>query len=136
MKYYLDTAIWMDLYEDRKGYKKEPLGHFALKLFSLIRTNKHKMVISDLLIHELELNYSLDKIRGMVKPFEDLIEKLVVTTEQRDEAEKIARERNVPRADATHAILARDNKLILITRDKHFKQLEDVSKHYKPEDII
>jgi len=36
--------------------------------------------------------------------------------------------RNVPRGDALHAIIARDHKLILITRDNHFKKLEDISK--------
>lgn len=135
-KYYLDTSIWMDIYEDRKGYNQEPLGDYALKLFSLIKTKKNKLIITDLLIKELEMNYSMEEINGMIKPFEDLIEKVIATRKQRDEAEKIAEERNIPKGDALHAIIARDNNVILVTRDRHFRKLEDISKHYKPEDII
>lgn len=39
-KYYVDTSVWIDLYEDRKGYNKEPLGDFALKLFSYIKAKE------------------------------------------------------------------------------------------------
>jgi predicted nucleic acid-binding protein len=135
-KYYVDTSIWIDLYEDRKGFNKEPLGEFALKLFSLIRAKKNRLIITDLLIRELEMNYSLEEINGMVKPFENIIEKIIVTKEQHDEAKKIAEERNIPPGDVLHAIIARDYDLILITRDKHFRKLQDISKHYRPEDII
>jgi predicted nucleic acid-binding protein len=126
----------MDIYEDRKGYAQEPLGDFALKLFALIRNKKSKLVISDLLIIELELNYSIAEINGMMNPFKDIIEKIIAKKEQRDEAKRIGEERNVPKGDALHAILARDYNLILVTRDNHFRELEDISEHRKPEDII
>lgn len=135
-KYYLDTSIWIDLYEDRRGYNKEPLGDYALKLISLIKAKKCPLIITDLLIKELEMNYSVEEINGMMKPFENIIEKITTTKKQRDEAEKIAKERKIPRGDALHAILARDHDLILATRDKHFRELEDISKHHKPEDFI
>jgi len=110
-KYYCDSSIWIDLYEDRKGYNHEPLGDFAWKLFALIKAKKNKLIISDLLIRELEMNYSGEEINGMMKPFESLIEKIIATKEQRDEAERIAEERNVPKGDALHAVLARDYNL-------------------------
>ncbi len=135
-KYYLDTSIWMDVYENRKGFNNEPLGEFAWKLLSLIKAKKEKLIISDLLIIELEMNYSIEKINGMIKIFEDVIEKIIVTAKQRDEAKRIAKERNLPPGDVLHAILARDSKLILITRDTHFKKLEDISRSYKPEELI
>jgi len=135
-KYYIDTSIWIDLYENRKGYNDEPLGDFALKLFSLIKAKKDKLIITDLLIKELEMGYSLEEINGMVKPFEEIIEKVIATTEQRDESKKIAEERGLPPGDVLHAVIARDHNLILITRDKHFRQLKDITKNYKPEDII
>lgn len=135
-KYYVDTSIWIDLLEDRKGYNDEPLGSYALKLFALIKAKNHKMIVSDILIRELESNYSVEQINGMVLPFRKVMEKVFVTREQRDEAKKIAEERNLPPGDVLHAIVARDNNLIVITRDKHFKELEDITKHYKPEEII
>lgn len=135
-KYYVDTSIWIDLVEDRKGYNNEPLGDYALKLFAMIKAKKHKIVITDLLIEELESNYSLEAINGMMLPFQKIMEKVIVTKEQRDEAKRIAEERNLPPGDVLHAIVARDNNFIMITRDKHFKELEDIAKYYKPEEII
>ncbi len=135
-KYYVDTSIWMDLVEDRKGYNNEPLGSYALKLFAMIKAKKHKMVVSDLLVRELESKYSMEEINGMMLPFQKIMEKVFVTTEQRDEAKKIAKERNLPPGDVLHAIIARDNNYIMITRDKHFRDLLDITKHSKPEEII
>ncbi len=135
-KYYIDTSIWIDLYEDRKGYNKEHLGEFALKLFGLIKAKKNRLIITDLLIIELEMNYSMEEINGMIKPFEDIVEKIIITPKQRNEAKRIGEERSLPPGDVLHAIIARDNHAILVTRDNHFRKLEDVSKHYKPEDII
>lgn len=40
------------------------------------------------------------------------------------------------KVNALHAIVARDNGLILITRDNHFRVLQDISKYYKPEELI
>lgn len=135
-KYYLDTSVWIDLYEDRIGYNKEPLGDFAWRLLSLIKINKNKLIITDILIKELEINYSLEEINGMLKLFEEITEKIIVTKQQRDEANKIAEERNIPSGDALHAILTRDHNLILITRDNHFRKLHDICKSYKPEELI
>jgi len=135
-KYLIDTSIWVDLYEDRKGYQDEPLSDFAFKLFTIIKAKQNKIVITDLTIRELEMNYSIAEINGMMKPFEAILDKLVASKEQRDEAKKIAEERNVPKGDALHAILARDNKFILVTRDKHFRQLTDILEHHKPEELI
>jgi len=72
----------------------------------------------------------------MILPFQRIIEKLFVRKDQRDEAMKISKERNLPPGDVLHAIIARDHKLIMITRDKHFKELEDITIHYKPEELI
>ena len=135
-KYLIDTSIWIDFYEDRKGYIGEPLGDFAFKLFAMIKAKQNKIVITDLIIRELEMNYSIPEINGMMKPFEAILDKLVASKEQRDEAKKIAEERKIPKGDVLHAIIARDNKFILIARDKHFRQLTDISKHHKPEGII
>lgn len=72
----------------------------------------------------------------MIKPFENIIERVFVIKKQKDEAKIIAKERNLPPGDVLHSILARDNNLILITRDKHFNELTDISRSYKPEEII
>lgn len=134
--FYIDTSIWIDLYENRTGYNGEPLGDYALKLFALIKLKKVTLFISDMLVRELEGYYSLAEINGMMKPFENIIQKIITTEEQRIEARKISEKRNIPPGDVLHAIIARDNNLILITRDNDFRQLMDISEYYKPEDII
>ena len=134
-KYLIDTSIWVDLYEDRKGFKNEPLGDYALNLLVIIKAKGSKIVVTDILIRELEANYSIEEINGMFKPFENQTEKIISTKEQREEAKKIALEKDIPPGDALHAIIARDNNLIIITRDRHFKQIEYISPHYKPEEI-
>jgi len=136
LKYYLDTSIWMDLYEDRRGYNNEPLGEFALKLVSFIKVKSLKLILTDLLIQELEANYSIEEINGMFKPFEKIIEKVIINPQQREEAKQIALKRNFPPGDVLHAIIARDTKAVLVTRDKHFNQLVDISKYYRPEELI
>lgn len=135
-KYYLDASIWVDLYDGRVGYFGEQLGRFAgLLLYSLLR-NKHKLVITDVLISELETVYSLEEINGMFKPFEGILERFTATKVQRDESNRIATMRALPPGDALHAIIARDHNLILVTRDNHFRMLKDICKCFKPEDLI
>ena len=134
-KFYIDTSIWIDIYEDRKGYNQEPLGDFALRLFSLIKAKEHKLIITDILIKELECYYSREEINGMMKPFEAIIEKIISTAEQRQKARQIAERRNLPLGDVLHALIACDHKLILVTRDNDFRKLEDICPHFKPEDF-
>ncbi len=137
MKYYVDTSIWIDVYEDRKGYGEEPLGNYALKFLAVLKAKGERLVISDILITELECFYSIAEIKGMMKPFESIIEKVISTKIQRKEAKRIAHERNIPEGDVLHAILARDHKIILITRDNDFRKLKDIIPYYdKPEELI
>jgi len=135
-EYIIDTSIWVDLYEDRKDYNNEPLGNYAFKLLVKIKAKESAIVLTDFLIRELETIYSVAEINGMFKPFEKIIKKIIATEKQWEEAKKIAKERDVPAGDALHAIVARDNDLILVTRDRHFRKLEDISKHHKPEELI
>ena len=124
------------MYENRIGFNQEHLGDFAWKLLSIVKMKKETLVISDILIRELEMNYSIEEINGMMKLFEDNLENITTTRNQRDEAKQIAAERNLPPGDVLHAIIARDHNLILITRNNHFKELVDISQHHKPEELI
>ena len=135
-EYIIDTSIWVDLYEDRKDYNNEPLGNYAFKLLVKIKAKESAIVLTDFLIRELETIYSVAEINGMFKPFDKIIKKIIATEKQWEEAKKIAKERDVPAGDALHVIIARDNNFILVTRDRHFRELEDISKHYKPEELI
>lgn len=136
MKFYLDTSIWMDLYEDRKGFNNEPLGDYAWALVAYIMKQDYKIVISDIVIKELLKKYPLQAVNGMMKPFEKIIIKIISTPKQIREAELMSKQILVPKLDVLHALIARDNNLILITRDNHFWKLDYIAKHYKPEEIV
>ncbi len=72
----------------------------------------------------------------MMLLFTEIIEKITTTKAQRNEARVIAECLDVPMGDAVHAIIARDNKYVLITRDNHFRKLDSIVKHHRPEDLI
>jgi predicted nucleic acid-binding protein len=135
-KYYVDTSIWIDLYEDRKGYNSEPLGYYAAKLFGMIKAKGGKVIVSDYLLRELERHYPLQEINQMLMPFAKNIERIIVTKEMLAEAKDIGKSRNVPKGDAFHAMMAKKHRLVLVTRDNHFRKLSDISDYYRPEDII
>lgn len=134
--FYIDTSIWIDLLEERKGYSGENLGSFALQLFARIKAKGLALCLSDILLHELARFYTIEEIRGMTMPFEKITKKILSTSDQRREARRIAIERNVPLGDALHAILARDHRLIFVTRDNDFRKLQDICPSYRPEDLI
>jgi predicted nucleic acid-binding protein len=135
-RYYLDTALWVDICEDRKGYCCEDLGESPLKLLILLKTKRHRLVITDVLVRELESIYSTEELNGIFAPFGDILDRIRVTKEQMEEAKKLAKDLDVPPGDALHAIIARDSKLVLVARDNHFRKLRNVSEYYKPEELI
>ncbi|MFH1072230.1 MAG: type II toxin-antitoxin system VapC family toxin [Nanoarchaeota archaeon] len=134
--FYIDTSIWIDLYEDRTGKNLEPFGEYASRLFTLIMREKHEIGFSDILLTELGQFYSIEVVRGMVAPFNNLMRRIKSTDAQKKEAGTIAHERGIPKGDVLHAILSRDHQLILVTRDHHFRRLTDISPSFRPEELI
>lgn len=129
--YLLDTSIWLDYYE-----KRGRNGKIAEKLIRKI-IEKDFLCFSDLHIKELKhLGYSIEKIASIfriAKPDHSL--RVYVNKEQIAEMRKLSEQRNVPKGDALHAILARDNDAILIATDKHFDRLRDISDAKAPEEL-
>ena len=131
--FYFDTSIWLDFHE-----KRGRNGELAFKLIIKIINEGLKIAYSDLNIKEFKhLGYTNDNINSIFsisKP--DNIKRIHIYREQADEAKKLSRQREVPKKDALHAILCRDNNLHLISRDQHFEKLKDVIIAKKPEDFI
>lgn len=132
-EFYFDTSIWLDFYE-----KRGKNGELTLKLIIKIINEDIKIAYSDLNIKEFKYlgytNAQINSIFSMAKPKN--IKRVHIYREQIEEARKLARQRNVPRKDVLHAILARDNNLQLVSRDDHFEKLKDISIARKPEDFI
>jgi len=134
-KYYLDTSIWIDYYENRTD-KFRPLGDWAHRLLVLIETNEGTILISDFLLEEMEIQISKEEIETIMRTYKGVIEKVDFSIEQTLEARRVSKERKIPFGDVLHAIIARDNWAIMVTRDRHFQKITDIIVPIKPEEII
>lgn len=134
-RYYIDTAIWRDLHENRKDNKKQ-LGELAFESFKKIRANKEKILYSDFVVEELSHAYDKQTIDNLFKNMSGILEKVEINEGQLREAADLSKELKIPIGDAVHGVLARDNKAIMVTRDRHFRKLKDKVTIKKPEDLI
>ena len=135
-KYYLDTCIWLDYWENRKN-KFRPLGEWAFEVIKNIDNEGGFILFSQKVKEELEEKYSYEKIKKIISiiPNTNIIF-IMENTRQLRQAVKLARTLKIPRGDALHAILAREYDAVLVTRDKHFLELSCIIKVKKPEDLI
>ena len=134
-KYYIDTAIWRDLHENRKD-KFRNLGELAFEAIKKIRINKERIVYSDFVFEELSHAYDEQTINKLFKDASELLEKVKINEEQFKEAADLSKKLNIPFGDVVHGVLARDNNAIMVTRDRHFRKLKDKITIKKPEDLI
>jgi predicted nucleic acid-binding protein len=134
VRYYIDTAIWIDTLEDRRGFHGEYLGRTAGRLLQQIIMQGDEVIISDIVAYEIQKHFSGPELQWIlaVLPKHSFVQ---ISVAQRDEARLLAGERHVPEADAAHAIIARDNACILVTRDTHFLALRDICVPHKPEEL-
>ena len=136
-KYYLDACIWIDYYEDRSGQGGRPLGYYAGKLFMKLVLEHAELLISDILIKDIQSAISKEDIENMLQVIGTLVKisKISAKKEQLEEAKNLADERKVPLNDAVHAVIARANKAILISQDNHYRRLKDITEAKRPEEI-
>ena len=134
-KYYIDTAIWRDLHENRKD-KSKNLGELAFEAIKKIRINKEKILYSDFVFEELSHAYDKQTINKLFKDASELLEKVKISEGQFKEAADLSKKLNIPFGDAVHGVLARDNNAIMVTRDRHFRKLKDKITIKKPEELI
>lgn len=134
-RYYFDTSIWIDFFENRN----EPnlaKSDFVGELIKKITAEDSLIIYSDAVIDELiEQGYN-NEIGYLFQPLNKILLFVESDKKQFGKAKDLANKRNIPIFDAFHALIARDNKAILITRDNHFKKLLDIVKCKKPEELI
>lgn len=142
-KFYLDTCIWRDFFEDRKDNLK-PLGEFAFQFLKKCVKNNAEIIVSDAVIFELEAKLSKENVKELFSSFGNIILNVIADHKQlyqaKNEWKKINKQ--IPFKDVLHAIIARDNKAVLVTRDKHFlrdkhffEKLSSIVHAEKPENI-
>jgi len=138
-RYYLDTCIWRDHYENRYGPQGRPLGDYAAKLFAKIMKDKAIIIFSTHIIHEMKKAFAPEEIEEMFQILFllNILKKTEITKKDWEQARKIAQERHVSKSDSLHAILARKNNATLITQNlKDFEKFRDIITIKRPEDIV
>ena len=136
VRYYLDTSIWLDFFEERDEltFPKTTLAH---KLLNKIVNNNDQIVVSDVVLFELGfLGYAQEEIKQLFQPLKSITIFLEATEKQVGKAKDLAAKRNVPKGDALHTLISRDNKAILVSCDKDFQKLLDIAKPKSPREII
>ena len=96
------------------------------------------ILYSEVIIRELRKDYSFSQIREIfdIAQKNDALQQIIVNDEHLKEMNDLSRELKLPRADCLHAILARDNDACMITRDRHFGELQKIAKIRAPEELI
>lgn len=138
IKYYVDSCIWRDYYENREDNLR-PLGEFAFQFFQYCNKNRHRVLTSRVILKELSQFYFENEIENKIFLIVDkeLLFKVEIVEIQINETIKIKRDfADIPFGDILNAILARDNNAILVSRDSHFERLSNVVEFKKPEEII
>ncbi len=135
-KFYFDTSIWLDFFENRDE-PNFPKGRWAKELIRKILNEDWKIIISEAVKNELiEIGYPKYGIEEFFKPLHSNLIEVYSNKKQYGKAKDLKNKRKVPFLDALHAILARDSRAVLVTRDVHFKKLLDITKYKKPEELI
>lgn len=117
MKYYVDTCVWIDFVEGEK---------YAEDFFFKAIDNEDLIVASNLVFKEFVKYLPYSSITSLIAILDSkqLIQFKDYCFAQKEEASSICGD--LPLADALHAIIARDNDAVLVTRDKHFLMLTHI----------
>jgi hypothetical protein len=102
-KFYLDTAIWRDYFEDRRDGLR-PLGEFAFQFLKKCREHDCKILYSEPVLFELK-DLPKERLSELFDSFKDLLVKVLVSSGQGQEAAKLSKERKIPFNDAFHAVI-------------------------------
>lgn len=134
MRYYLDTCIWRDYFENRSD-RFRPLGEWALRLINKIIEENSLILFSELVVEELREAYTREQVNEI---FSIMPRKCFLFVDFKVEyiIELNRLKGKFPTKDAKHLILAVKNNAILVTRDEHFIQYCDEFEIKKPEELI
>ncbi|MGV8171478.1 MAG: PIN domain-containing protein [Candidatus Woesearchaeota archaeon] len=133
MRYYIDTCIWIDYWENRTDNLR-PLGEFAANFFNNL-DDDDIIYYSNFIIKELRNRYSDEIIAEIFK----VVECKLLFIESNESHMRLAKIFSaaglVHKSDALHIILAKEIGAKFITRDNQIilSGLIDAS---KPEDLI
>lgn len=100
--------------------------------------NKWIVIYSEAVIEELEERLTRQEIEERcfaVLEGRKLIQRVEFDKKDVKEAEMLSRKERVAFTDALHAVIARNNKAEVVSRDKHFERLSRVVNCLFPEEV-
>lgn len=135
-RFYLDSCIWLDFFEDRSDSLK-PLGEFAFMFLKKCLNEKNPVIVSDIVTKELQLFLPDAHIQERMDVFSEIIVKVEHSKSQAEEAKALWKKLDAkfPFFDILHAIIARDANAILVSRDRHFEKL-GIAEFNAPEELL
>ncbi len=85
---------------------------------------------------ELLAYYSPARVAEVFSSFQDVIQKVEYSKEQVSEALSfwVKSNKQFPFSDILHSVIARDNNAVLVSRDRHFLEI-DLAESVMPEDV-
>ena len=135
-RYQFDTSIWLDFFENRSE-PNLPKSEWAHKLVNKILKDNSIILFSDVNMLELKaIGYLSEEINNLLKELMPLLIFIESTERQIGKAKDLGLKRDIPKRDALHALIARDNKAILVALDNHFQKILDIIMSKKPKDLI
>jgi len=139
-KVLVDSNIFLDYYLDRKDNLR-PLGKFAFQFFRETARCRYFVLITKDVEREIGSVLGLRKEDVWKKVFDSLRKKRKIEiigygkdTEER--AVLLAKRENIPKTDALLIEVAKENSLILVSRNFHFNKAKDTIEVFKPEELI
>jgi len=134
-KFYLDTAIWRDYFEDRKDGIR-PLGEFAFQFLKRCEERKDFVIVSTAVRKELLDYYSEERVNAVFSSFKDTIIDVEYSKGQAAEAFSfwVGHKKKFPLYDVLHSIIARDSCAVVIARDRHFEEI-GIAEWRLPEEV-
>lgn len=134
-RYYLDTSIWLDLFEERNE-PQLPKSDYAESFIASVISKSEKIIYSDAIVEEVAKHgYGFWEVERLFERFRRILVYVEAGARQFKRAKDLAAKRSIPVMDALHALIARDYKVILVSRDKDFDRLRDIVETKKPEDF-
>ncbi len=138
LKLYLDSNIYIDYFDGRVDNLR-PLGEFAFNILKRALEGEFQIIISSLVLDELNYNTYKENIASLIKDLKDKNQLITieVTEEDTNKAKKIKNDKKTQYNDTLHAVLASRIKAdFLITRNlKDFEELHNLVKVVFPENL-
>ncbi len=140
--YYIDTCIYLNLWQKEVSFSGVKYWEIAKKLFEFIEEKNCMIYYSGFILNELKFILNKKDFENKKDLFKNMInfKKIILDESELNEVRKIENETNfeVSFYDIIHMILARKTNSVLITRDK---RLMKIAKKYNvgvslPENVI